>query len=307
MTASSIELTQPSAAMAHLFPGFEHGIAHVNGVSIPYVKGGQGPALLLLHGHPQTRAIWHKIAPILAQHYTVVASDLRGYGDASKPEPAPEHLNYSKREMARDQTLLMRALGFEKFRLVAHDRGARVAHRLAVDFPAAVEKLVLLDIAPTLAMYEQTTQKFATFYWHWFFLIQPSPFPETLISADPDYYLSKLMGNRHAGLSAFTETAWQEYLRCMRDPNTVRGTCEDYRAAAGIDLQHDRADREIGRRIQCPLLVLWGAHGVIAQCFDAEKEWQRVAGSVHGKALACGHYIPEEAPDQLLDELNEFL
>jgi haloacetate dehalogenase len=290
----------------HLFPGFRHGVQSVNGVRIPYLIGGTGPALLLLHGHPQTRVIWHKVAAQLARRFTVVATDLRGYGDASKPAAVPEHVNYSKRIMARDQVETMQALGFDKFDVLAHDRGARVAHRMAVDYPEAVRKLVVLDIAPTLAMYEQTNQEFATAYWHWFFLIQPAPFPETLLSADPRFYLTKLMGNRHAGLKPFAPEAFEEYVRCLSAPGGAAGTCEDYRAAATIDLQHDRADREIGRRVQAPLLVLWGKQGVVERCFKPIQEWRRVAADVRGHAIDCGHYIPEEAPDALLAAVESF-
>jgi haloacetate dehalogenase len=290
-----------------MFKDFVRGTAQVNGQQIPYVKGGSGPALLLLHGHPQTKVIWHKVAPILAQRFTVVASDLRGYGDASKPEAIAGHLNYSKREMARDQVELMQSLNLPEFDLVGHDRGGRVAHRLAADHPKAVKTLTVLDICPTLAMYEQTNMMFASAYWHWFFLIQPAPFPETLIAQNPEFYFSKLMGGRSAGLSPFTEQAWAEYMRCGADPKTIHGMCEDYRAAATIDLTHDRADREIGRRLKMPMLALWGKNGVIEKCFQPIAEWQRVAQDVRGHALDCGHYIPEEAPDALLAALNEFI
>ena len=290
-----------------MFEDFETGVASVNGMQIPYVKGGTGPALLLLHGHPQTKAIWHKVAPDLAKRFTVVASDLRGYGDASKPEGTPSHYNYSKREMARDQVALMQSLGLPQFDLVGHDRGGRVAHRLAADHPAAVKTLTVLDICPTLAMYEQTNMEFASAYWHWFFLIQPTPFPETLINQNPEFYFSKLMGNRSAGLSPFTDEAWREYIRCASDPKTIHGMCEDYRASASIDLTHDRADREIGRRLKMPFQVLWGKNGVIEKCFKPLQEWQRVALDVRGQALDCGHYIPEEAPEALLAALNEFI
>ncbi len=289
------------------FNGFIEGVVEVNGQHIPYLKGGNGPALLLLHGHPQTKLIWHKVAAELSKRFTVVASDLRGYGDASKPQGTPDHYNYSKREMARDQVELMAALGFSQFDLVGHDRGGRVAHRLAADHPRAVKTITVLDICPTLAMYEQTTMQFASAYWHWFFLIQPYPFPETLIAQNPEFYFSKLMGNRSAGLSPFTPEAWSEYIRCGSDPATVHGMCEDYRAAAGIDLTHDRADREIGRHLKMPLLVLWGKQGVIEKCFQPVAEWQRVARDVRGYALDCGHYIPEEAPESLLKALNEFI
>ncbi len=292
------------------FPGFESGSARVNGVDIAYVRSvpsKHAPALLLLHGHPQTHMIWHKVAGELARHFNVVASDLRGYGDSAKPVGEPGHVNYSKRAMARDQVELMQSLGYRQFLVLAHDRGARVAHRMAVDFPNAVMRMVLLDIAPTLAMYEQTTQIFATKYWHWFFLIQPSPFPETLIASDPDFYIAKVMGNRSAGLTPFTPEALAEYQRCLKLPGAIHAMCEDYRAAATIDLEYDRADREIGRKVNCPVLVLWGAKGVIAKCFDALKEWERVARDVRGGALSCGHYIPEEAPDELLQQALPFL
>jgi haloacetate dehalogenase len=292
--------------MKNLFPSFSNSTACVNGVVINYVRGGSGPPILLLHGHPQTHAIWHKVAPTLAQHFTVIASDLRGYGDSEKPASVDGHLNYSKRVMAQDQVELMRSLGFKEFNVLAHDRGARVAHRLAVDHPSAVKKLMLLDIAPTLAMYEQTTQLFATKYWHWFFLIQPAPFPEQLIAADPDFYINKVMGNRSAGLSPFSPEALAEYKRCLRLPGAIHAMCEDYRAAATIDLEHDRADRTVGKKIACPTVVLWGANGVIQMCFDALSEWQRVALHVRGHSLPCGHYIPEEAPDALLADALSF-
>jgi len=190
---------------------------------------------------------------------------------------------------------------------VAHDRGARVAHRLAMDHAPCVQRMVLLDIAPTLAMYEQTSMDFATAYWHWFFLIQPTPFPETLINADPQFYLTKLMGNRPAGLAPFSPAVMQEYLRCISDPAAVHGMCEDYRAAASIDLLHDRADREAGRMIECPLLVLWGERGVIGRCFDPMLEWRKRARDVRGQSLPCGHYIAEEAPEALLQQVIPFL
>ena len=279
----------------------------VNGTEIALVRGGSGPPLLLLHGHPQTRAIWHKIAPQLARRFTVVASDLRGYGDSGKPEGLPDHSNYSKRVMAEDQVEAMRALGFERFFLVGHDRGGRVAHRLAVDHPSRVIKLVTLDIAPTLAMYEQTTMAFARAYFHWFLLIQPAPFPEKLIGADPEFYLRSMIGGRGVGLAPFTPEAYAEYVRCIRAPGTIHGICEDYRASASIDLEHERGDVAGGRRIECDMLALWGAEGVIEEHFRPLDEWRRVARRVEGRALPCGHYIPEEAPDLLLHELFAFL
>lgn len=290
-----------------MFEGFKtHRIDH-DGVAIHAVVGGDGPPLLLLHGHPQTHVIWHKVAGELARHYTVVATDLRGYGDSGKPAGLPDHSNYSKRTMAADQLAVMRALGFERFRVLAHDRGARVAHRLAVDHPQAVEKLVTLDIAPTLAMYSQTTDAFARAYYHWFFLIRPAPFPETLIEADPAQYLQQTMGSRSAGLSPFTDAAMAEYLRCLRQPGAAHGLCEDYRASAGIDLEHDRADIDAGRMVECEMLALWGANGVIGKCFQPLDEWRKVARRVRGHALPSGHYIAEEIPEQLLADVLPFL
>ena len=288
-----------------MFEGFRTERVRANGMEIAAVMGGRGPGLLLLHGYPQTHAIWHKVAPRLAQRFTVVATDLRGYGDSSKPTTTPDHAPYSKREMARDQVEAMRALGFDRFFLVGHDRGARVSHRLAADHPQAVVRATFLDIAPTLAMYEQTTQAFATAYWHWFFLIQPAPFPESLIGADPVAYLRKKMGSGSAGLAPFTEEAWNEYARCFTR-EVVHSSCEDYRAAATIDLEHDRADRDAGHRVRAPLLVLWGAHGVIERCFRPLEDWKRVADDVRGRALPAGHYLAEEVPELVVAELEAF-
>ncbi|WP_404992403.1 alpha/beta fold hydrolase [Cupriavidus pauculus] len=290
-----------------MFEGFvTHRIDH-DGVPIHAVVGGEGPPLLLLHGHPQTHVIWHKVAGELARHFTVVATDLRGYGDSGKPAGLPDHSNYSKRVMAADQLAVMRALGFEHFSVMAHDRGARVAHRLAVDHPQAVRRLVTLDIAPTLAMYAQTNEAFARAYYHWFFLIRPAPFPETLIEADPALYLRQTMGSRSAGLAPFTDAALAEYLRCLQQPGSAHGLCEDYRASAGIDLEHDRADIAAGRMIECDMLALWGADGAVGKCFQPLEEWRRVARRVTGHALPCGHYIAEEIPARLLEEVLPFL
>jgi len=291
-----------------LFPGFRSVLVKTQGADIRAVVGPQvpgRPALLLLHGYPQTHVIWHKVASRLAQRYNVVASDLRGYGDSGKPAAASDHSTYSKREMARDQVELMQALGFERFFLCGHDRGARVSHRLAVDHAARVERVAMLDIAPTLAMYEQTDEAFARAYWHWFFLILPAPVPEQMIGRAIDSILPAKMGSGPAGMSPFTPEAWAEYVRCFT-PGMVHASCEDYRAAASIDLEHDRADRAAGVRVQCPLLALWGAHGVIERCFKPLDEWRRVAADVRGKALAAGHYIPEEVPEPLVDELEKF-
>jgi haloacetate dehalogenase len=262
---------------------------------------------LLLHGHPQTHVIWHKVAAALAARFTVVATDLRGYGDSGKPAGLPDHSNYSKRVMAQDQVEVMEALGYPTFRVLAHDRGARVAHRMAVDHPERVLRLATLDIAPTLAMYEQTNLAFATQYFHWFFLIRPFPFPETLIAADPELYLKHTLGGRSAGLTPFTAEAYAEYARCIRNPRTIHGLCEDYRASAGIDLDQDREDLARGRKVQCPMLALWGGRGVVGKVVDPLAEWRKVALNVQGKSLDCGHYLAEEAPEAVLAEVLPFL
>jgi haloacetate dehalogenase len=288
-----------------MFEGFRREKIGVNDVEINLVVGGSGPPLLLLHGYPQTHLIWRGIASRLARNFTVVASDLRGYGDSSKPPGLPDHSNYSKRTMALDQVEVMHRLGFDRFLLCGHDRGGRVGHRLAVDHPERIEKLAVLDIAPTRAMYEGTNQVFARAYYHWFFLIQPAPYPETLISAAPEIFLHHHM-TRFAGLVPFMPDAWPEYVRTFSEPATIHATCEDYRASASIDLEHDAADIAAERKVGCPLLALWGAHGIIERCFDALAEWRRVATDVQGKALPCGHYVPEEVPDLLFDELTAF-
>jgi haloacetate dehalogenase len=269
-------------------------------------RGGQGPALLLLHGHPQTHVMWHRVAPRLAEHFSVVMMDLRGYGDSFRPAPTPDHGAHAKRAMARDAVAVMRALGFERFQVLAHDRGARVTHRLAMDHADRVERLMLLDIAPTLAMYEQTSQDFATAYWHWFFLIQPPPLPEALIESDPVRYVRSVMGKRHAGLSAFAPEALAHYERCAAIPGTAHSICEDYRASATLDLDDDRADVASGARITAPLRVLWGEHGAVGRNFDVLALWRERASDVSGHALACGHYIAEEAPESLLAEALAF-
>ena len=292
--------------MTDLFPGFRRELVRANGIDIHAVIGPKrdAPALLLLHGYPQTSAIWHKVAPRLAERYNVVATDLRGYGDSSKPPATANHTSYSKREMARDQVEAMAALGFGRFLLLGHDRGARVAHRLCVDHPDRVEKVVVLDIAPTLAMYEQTTEPFARAYWHWFFLILPAFVPESMIGADAKAYLrAKMADSLDRGV--FAKEAWAEYERCFT-PGVIHASCEDYRAAAGIDLIHDRADRDAGRGINCPLLALWGERGIIGRCFRPLEEWKRVCKDVRGHDVPSGHYIPEEAPEVLLAKLGEF-
>jgi haloacetate dehalogenase len=291
-----------------LFPGFRHETVAVEGADIHALVGPGRPglpALLFLHGYPQTCAMWHRVAPHFTARFNVVAADLRGYGDSGKPASGGDHAAYSKRAMAADQVALMRTLGHERFLLVGHDRGARVAHRLAMDHPDAVMRVALLDIAPTLAMYEQTGEAFARAYWHWFFLIRPAPVPERMIGADASLYLRAKMGEGSAGMKPFAPEAWAEYERCFT-PGAIHASCEDYRAAAGIDLEHDRADRDAGRKVSSPVLVLWGRHGIIERCFDPLADWKRVASDVRGKALEAGHYLAEEVPQAVIEELENF-
>jgi haloacetate dehalogenase len=250
--------------------------------------------------------MWHRVAPQLAERFTLVLLDLRGYGDSGRPAAGAGSAGYAKREMALDALHVMRSLGHERFQVLAHDRGARVAHRLALDHPAAVERLLLLDIAPTLAMYRHTSEAFARAYWHWFFLIQPPPLPEALIASDPVRYVRSVMGARHAGLAAFDPQALAEYERCAGIPGSAEAVCADYRASAGIDLAHDQADADAGRRLTQPLRVLWGEHGAVGRCFDVPALWRAAATDFSGRALPCGHYIAEEAPPLLLDEATNF-
>jgi haloacetate dehalogenase len=293
-------VTFPEFQNRHLQLEVEDGV-----IEVSCLIGGNGPPLLLLHGFPQTKAIWHRIAPQLAQSYTVIAPDLRGYGQSSKPQSSPDHKTYSKKVMAGDQLALMNALGFYQFYVLGHDRGARVAHRLAVDYPQNVLKLMLLDISPTLTMYSQTTMSFAKGYWHWFFLTQAHPIPEKMIGANPEFWLRNHMG-RYAGTNIFAPECWQEYLEGVSDPVCLEAMCEDYRAAATIDLIDDQRDRDRQHRLTMPVHVLWGEHGLINQCFKPLKDWAEVAQTVSGHAVPSGHYIPEEIPDLLRHEAKEF-
>ena len=285
-----------------LFPGFTAHRIRVSETEIACVVGGNGPPVLMLHGYPQTHAIWHRVAPMLAHDYTVVCADLRGYGDSGKPASDATHAAYSKRAMARDMVELMRDLGHPRFRLVGHDRGGRVAHRLCLDHPDAVAQVIMLDISPTKTMYAHTDRAFATAYYHWFFLIQPYDLPERLIGADPVYYLRRKLGGWGTGLTHFDARALTEYERCFADPATIHATCEDYRAAASIDLEHDADDR----RVACPLLVLWGERGIVHRFFHPLDDWGAIADDVQGRAMPAGHYLAEEVPDELLQEIKAF-
>ena len=288
-----------------LFPGFANRRIRTSGATINVRVGGSGVPLLLLHGYPQTHAMWHKVAPQLAREFTVVCPDLRGYGESSKPRGLPDHSNYSKRAVALDMVEVMESLGYVAFHLVGHDRGGRVAHRLARDHGRRVRSLAVLDISPTLKMYESTSMQFAKAYYHWFFLIQPAPLPERMISSVGVNYILGRLGRGKSGLKVFDRRALAEYARAFKDPRTIHATCEDYRAAATIDLVHDRKDKN--RKITMPLLALWGRQGVIAALFDCLADWREVAADVRGRALACGHFIPEEKPRELVAELRRFL
>jgi haloacetate dehalogenase len=292
--------------IATMFTDFTPFVIERSGVKLQGRIGGQGTPLLLLHGHPQTHAMWHRVAPDLAKRHTVVMMDLRGYGDSGRPESDEAHATYSKREMARDAMAVMHSRGFDQFQVLAHDRGARVAHRLAADNPHAVQRMLLLDIAPTLGMYSQTSQAFATAYWHWYFLIQPPPMPEALIESDPVGYLRYGKGQRHGGLSVFAPEAMAEYERCIQIPGSARGICEDYRASATIDLVHDRADIAAGKKLAMPLKVLWAEQGAVGKNFDVLALWRERAQDVSGQSLPCGHYIAEETPNELLAHAYKF-
>ena len=291
--------------------GFQAGLISTQHASdgeilISYQMGGSGPPLLLLHGFPQTKMIWHRVAPALAKHFTVIASDLRGYGASSKPQGFADHSTYSKRAMASDQAQLMNALGFSHYGVLGHDRGGRVAHRLALDYGKQVNKLMVLDISPTLAMYEQTSMQFASSYWHWFFLIQKAPIPETMIGANTEFFMKQFMGGRHAGLSIFAPECWQEYVLAMSDPACLHAMCEDYRAAASIDLEHDRQSIAQKQLLEMPMRVLWGEFGQVNACFKPLEDWQKLGTDVSGQTLQSGHYIPEEIPEGLIAEALSF-
>lgn len=292
------------------FEGFETAAFMVNGSTVHARTGGRAGAapLLLLHGFPETGAMWHRVAQRLAPHFRLVIPDLRGYGASAKPAGLPDHANYSKRAMAADVHALMQHLGHARYFVAGHDRGARVAHRLALDQPAAVQRLAVIDIVPTLDMYDATDMRFASAYYHWFFLIQPAPHPERMIGADPGHYLRwKLGGWGSGGRDFYEPEARAEYEHAFVQPQTIHAMCEDYRASAGIDLEHDRASRAAGERIRCELLALWGTRGVIHALFDPLALWRaQCAGPVGGQAMDAGHYIPEELPDETAAALRDF-
>jgi haloacetate dehalogenase len=293
------------------FEGFQAGRYDVNGTRIFARTGGRadGPPLLLLHGFPESHVMWRRVAVALAAHFRLVLADLRGYGDSAAPASDAEHVAYSKRTMAEDMMALMACLGHERFYLAGHDRGGRVAHRLALDHPGAVARLCVIDIAPTLDMYAATDMRFARAYYHWFHLIQPAPLPERMIGGDAEFYLhTKLGGWGSRGLDFIEPQALAEYERCFCRPVAIHAACEDYRASAGIDLEHDQVSRDTGDRIRSDLLVLWGERGVVQALFDPLTLWRaQCAATVTGRALPAGHYIPEELPEATAEALLEFM
>ena len=295
--------TQADQPGADYFPGFKRLTAKTSGATINFVTAGSGPPLLLLHGYPQTHIEWRDVAPRLAKTFTVVAADLRGYGDSSKPADGENHLNYSKRAMAQDQVDLMASLGFQKFALVGHDRGGRVAHRMALDHADRITKLAILDIVPTYKVLHSVTNELATANFHWWFLIQKSPMPETLIATSAEVWLRSRFERIPQGI--LSKEAFAEYLRSFTLPGSIHGSCEDYRAGATIDLEHDAAD--LAHKILCPLLVLWGARGAWPKLYDVLEVWKERGSNVTGKEMPTGHFIAEEKPEMLFEELSKFL
>jgi haloacetate dehalogenase len=290
-----------------MFENFTRREIQTTGARIVTVYGGNGPPLLLMHGNPFTHASWHKFAPRLVQDFTVVCTDLRGYGDSEKPPGGADHSGYSFRAMAQDQVEVMAALGFTRFMAAGHDRGARVLHRMTLDHPEKVAKAAILDIVPQHYLFNHVTQKWATGSYHWFFMIQPFDLPERLMGADPDYFISRKLAKTEQGLSFFGKEALAEYMRCFRNPATIHAMCEDYRATAGVDLAMDTADFDAGRRIETPLLVLWGASGAVGRLQKPAEVWKDYAADIRGaEALPCGHYLSEEAPEETYRALHDF-
>lgn len=296
-----------STVDAVFFPGFQVEDVTTSGATIRTLRKGSGPPLLLLHGYPQTHVIWHKIADRLTERFAVVLTDLRGYGDSAKPEGGVRHANYAFRAMAQDQLDVMRHFGYEHFAIASHDRGARVAHRLCLDHPEAVSRVCFMDILPTLRMYRDTSKAFATAYVWWFFLAQPEPLPERMIACDAEFFIDQQLARLNATPGALAHEAVREYKRCFIRPETIHAVCEDYRAAADIDLEMDADDENAGRRIRAPVLVLWGARGTIATLWNVVDVWREYADTpVEGRALDCGHFLAEEQPDEVLRELLRF-
>jgi haloacetate dehalogenase len=289
-----------------MFDGYQRGTSDVDGVAIAWWTKGSGPPLLLIHGYPQTHVMWHGQADALAERFTVVAPDLRGYGDSGKPPGDADHGNYSKRTMAADLIAVMADLGHARFAVAGHDRGARVAYRMALDHPAAVSRIAVLDIVPTKTLYDATDRVIADAYFHWFMLTKPSPIPEALIGGAPDVWLDMCFGRWAGAAGAFTPDARAEYRRGFACAEGIHATCEDYRAGATVDCADDAAALVGGAKIAVPLLVLWGARGLVGARFDPLAAWRDYASDVRGHALPCGHFLPEEAPGETLTALLDF-
>ena len=289
-----------------MFQGFESKTIAIDGIDIACVIGGSGPPVLMLHGYPQSKAMWAEVAPILARTYSVVCADLRGYGDSAKPQCLPDHRNYAFRALALDQVGLMRALGFPRFHVIGHDRGGRTAHRMALDHPDAVRSLTVMDIVPTHAMFMDTTRQISQAYWHWYFLSQPEPFPERMIAADPDFFFETcLVGWGATRLEEFNAEMLAEYRRCWREPGMIHGSCSDYRAAASIDLDHDSADLET--KLACPTLVFYGASGKIGRLFDIPAQWGKRCTDVTVASLPGGHFFVDQFPERTSQILKDYL
>jgi haloacetate dehalogenase len=306
-SAQSKTVDQPPGNSGAFFPGFSAEMVETSGTTIHVLRKGTGRPLLLLHGYPETHLTWHKVAPVLAEQFSVVVPDLRGYGNSGKPEGGKRHENYSFRAMAQDQVDVMRHYGHDRFLVASHDRGARVAHRLCLDHPESVEKVCLMDIAPTLTMYRGTNREFAIRYMWWFFLIQAYPLPEHMIGLDPTFYLHHVFEGLNKTPGAIGPNEMKEYEQAFSNPTEIHATCEDFRAAADIDLELDAADDEAGRKIQCPLHALWGSKGTVGLLWDVLANWrEKSAALVTGKALDCGHFLQEERPQDVINELLQF-
>ncbi len=290
-----------------MFEGFTRREIRTTGATIVTVCGGSGPPVLLMHGNPFTHASWHAVAPVLARDFTVVCTDLRGYGDSSKPPGGENHVNYSFRAMAQDQVEVMAALGFTRFAAAGHDRGARVLHRMCLDHPDRVERAAFLDILPQHHLLNHINLGFAVFSYHWFFMVQPYDLPERLMSAAPDFFITRKLAKTSQGLSFFGPEALAEYIRCIKNPATIHAMCEDYRATIGIDLEMDTADVAAGRKVDCPVLLLWGATGGVGRHHKPAEIWPRYASDIRrAVALPCGHYLSEECPEETAAELHAF-
>jgi haloacetate dehalogenase len=289
------------------FEGFERARIKTSGAEIVTVHGGKGPPLLLMHGNPFTHVSWHKVAPRLAQDFTVVCTDLRGYGDSSKPADGDNHANYSFRAMAQDQVEVMRHLGFDTFHAAGHDRGARVLHRMCLDHPRTVRSAAFVDMLPQHHLLNNVTRQWGTFSWHWFFMIQAFPTPETMMNADPEFFIRRKLSKTDQGTSFFDPAALAEYVRCIKNPDVVHAMCEDYRATFGIDLDMDTADFAAGRKVDVPALILWGAKGGVGRNHKAVEVWSQYATNiVRGATVPSGHYLQEECPDETYEELSRF-